>query len=255
MPHRLLVIADAHVGAAPPESEAALLSFLDAAPALGDSLLVAGDLFEFWFAYREVIPRRAFPIAAAIARLARTMPVSMVGGNHDRWGGAFWAEAAGVAYSRGTLALTAAGRRVAALHGDGLIERPGRSAWTHRLVSHPITSGVFRLLHPDLGLRLVARVAPLLSTEANKSTEEKRRYATRQQEWAGRYLAANAELDVVVMGHTHFATVAEIEPGRFYLNPGAWLDGCQYALLSGGTPELRRFSPAAQPPLPTAAPR
>ena len=59
-------------------------------PTLGDCLLVNGDLFDFWFSYSRVIPRRGFHVAAALARLRRRLPIVMVGGNHDRWDSDFW---------------------------------------------------------------------------------------------------------------------------------------------------------------------
>ncbi len=88
--HTLVVVSDAHLGVAPPATEEALLEFLDAVPTLGDCLLVNGDLFDFWFTYARVIPRRGFHVAAALARLRRRLPIVMVGGNHDRWDNDFW---------------------------------------------------------------------------------------------------------------------------------------------------------------------
>ncbi|HEU5049450.1 MAG TPA: metallophosphoesterase [Gemmatimonadales bacterium] len=250
---RLIVLADAHIGRAPPASEAALLAFLADAPSLGDALLVVGDLFEFWFAYGRAIPRRGFPVAAALARLATIIPVSMVGGNHDRWGKGFWAEDVGIAYSRRELLLSVGSRRVLAVHGDGLSERPGRSAWTHRIVGHPLTSAAFGLLHPDLGLRLVDRLSFLLSPA--QTPVQQRRHAETQRRWAEAKLSASPEIGALVMGHSHIAAVTEPAPGRLYLNPGAWFDGNRYALLTEHGAELRTFTPAAPPPLRTAAPR
>ena len=60
--HTLVVVSDAHLGVTPPAVEAALLAFLDAVPTLGDCLLINGDLFDFWFAYSRVIPRRGFHV-------------------------------------------------------------------------------------------------------------------------------------------------------------------------------------------------
>jgi UDP-2,3-diacylglucosamine hydrolase len=252
--HRLLVVADAHIGAAPPEAEAALLAFLDAAPELGDALLVAGDLFEFWFAYRRVIPRRAFPVAAALARLATRFPVAMAGGNHDRWGDPFWAAEAGITYSARELTLDGGGRRVLALHGDGLTERPGRVTLVHRLIGHPLVGGTFRLLHPDLGMRIVDRIAPWLG-EGVQDAETKRRGAARQQRWAEARLAADPSVGAIVMAHTHVPALFERPDGRLYLNPGAWYDGGRYAVIAATGAELRQFTPAVPPPPPTAAPR
>ena len=250
---RLLVVADAHVGGASPETESALLDFLDAAPGLGTALLVAGDLFEFWFAYARAIPRRGFPVAAALAKLARVMPVSMVGGNHDRWGKAFWSEDVGVQYARRELRLDVGARRVVALHGDGITERPGRSSWTHRVVGHPLTSAAFGLLHPDLGFRLVDRCSLLLSRP--QTPEERGRYAAEQRRWAEARLVADPSIDLLVMGHSHAAALSEPAPGRFYLNPGAWLDQGSYAVVTEKTVELQRFIRAAPLPPPTAVPR
>jgi UDP-2,3-diacylglucosamine hydrolase len=253
VPSRLVVIADAHVGGAPQASDRALLDFLDEAPDLGDGLLVVGDLFEFWFAYARAIPRRGFPVAAALARVARGMPVWMVGGNHDRWGKPFWAEDAGVTYERRELVLDVDGRRVVALHGDGISERPGRSRWTHRIVGHPLTSAAFSLLHPDLGFRLVDRCSFLLSRP--QTPELRERYAADQRRWAEARLVADPAIGTLVMGHSHEPALSEPAPGRFYLNPGAWLDGGCYASLTREGPTLRRFIRAARSPHPTAAPR
>ncbi|HEX6088888.1 MAG TPA: UDP-2,3-diacylglucosamine diphosphatase [Gemmatimonadales bacterium] len=250
---RLLIVADAHIGGAPAESEAALLEFLDAAPGMGSALLILGDLFEFWFAYSRVIPRRGFRVAASLAKLARVMPVSMVGGNHDRWGKAFWSEDAGVSYGRRELELRVGRRRLLALHGDGITERPGRSSWTHRIVGHPLTSAAFGLLHPNLGFGLVDRLSFLLSRR--QSLAERERYAAGQRRWAESRLAGDPAIDVLVMGHSHMPALTEPAPGRFYLNPGAWLDEGSYAIVTEDTIELCRFTPAAPPPHPTAAPR
>ena len=252
--HRLLVLADAHIGSAPAEAEAALLEFLDAAQSLGEELLLLGDLFEFWFTYRRVIPRRAFSVAAAVARLAARFPVAMVGGNHDRWGETFWAAETGVRYAPRELLLETGGRRLLALHGDGLTERPGRVSLVHRVIGHGAVSAAFRMIHPDLGMRIVDRVAPWLG-EGQQDAETKRRGAARQQRWAEARLEADPSLDAIVMAHTHVAGIHEGARGRFFLNPGAWYDGGRYAVIGAAGAELRHFTRAGRSPLPTAAPR
>src|ERR671912_966592 len=118
--HSLVVVSDAHLGVAPPAAEEVLLEFLRACPTLGDCLLVNGDLFDFWFTYSRVIPRRGFHVTAALAGLARRMPVLMVGGNHDRWGGDFWERDLGLRFDPYRLTFQVGGLTVAAVHGDGL---------------------------------------------------------------------------------------------------------------------------------------
>ena len=252
---RLLIIADAHVGAPPPDAEASLIQFLDSAPNLGDALLIAGDLFEFWFAWRRAIPARAFAVASALERLSRRMPVAMVGGNHDRWGRPFWAAQPGIVWAPRELAGDFAGRRLLARHGDGLVEGSGRAAWTHRLVSHPWTARAFGLLHPDLGLALIDRIRPVLSSESTRSEAEKRRRAEAQRQWAAERMKQDRAPELIVMGHTHVAATAELEPGRWYVNPGAWFEGGSFAIAGDGAPVLHRFTPGAPLQPPTVAHR
>jgi UDP-2,3-diacylglucosamine hydrolase len=251
--HTLIVVSDAHLGATPPSVEEAFLSFLDAVPDLGDCLLVNGDLFDFWFSYSRVIPRRGFAVAAALSRLALRMPVAMVGGNHDRWGGDFWERDAGVRFHPHRLDFSIGRRRVAAIHGDGLTEPQRRATLLHRIINHPLTAAVYRSLHPELGLRLVERLSPHLG-DHTQSEASLRDAAMRQRAWAARLLEAEPELGLVVMGHTHRAETTEVSPGHQFLNPGAWFDGYRYALVTEQRSELRQFNRAVplRPPPPAA---
>lgn len=252
--HTLVVVSDAHLGVTPPAVEEALLSFLEAVPELGDSLLVNGDLFDFWFSYGRVIPRRGFHVAAALARLRRRVPIVLVGGNHDRWGGDFWERDIGVRFERQRATFEVGRRRVAAIHGDGLTEPRLRATLLHRAINHPITAAVYRAIHPEIGLRIVDALSPHLGDHMPDPTKLAR-VAARQASWAAELLAREPDLGLVIMSHTHQAAVQETAPGRQYLNPGAWFDGFRYAIATETGAELRRFSPAAPPQPVPAAPR
>jgi len=239
--HTLVIVSDAHLGVAPPAAEAALLSFLEAVPDLGDCLLVNGDLFDFWFSYARVIPRRGFHVAAALARLRRRVPIVMVGGNHDRWGGDFWQRDIGMEFDPHRATFDVGSRRVAAIHGDGLTE-PGRGATLlHRAINHPITAAVYRAIHPEVGLRMVDFLSPRLG-DHTPDPARLAEAAARQAEWAARLLANEPELGLVVMGHTHQPALMAPAPGRQYLNPGAWFDGFRFAVAHEHGAELRTFS-------------
>lgn len=238
--HTLVIVSDAHLGVTPPAVEEALLAFLDAVPTLGDALLVNGDLFDFWFSYSRVIPRRGFHVVASLARLRRRVPIVMIGGNHDRWGGDFWDRDLGIRFAPDRSKFEIGRRRVLAVHGDGLTELRRRATVLHRLINHPITSFVYRSLHPEIGLRLVDRLSPMLG-DHTPDPQKLALAAARQQAWAERALADDPSLGLVVMGHTHCAMLADIAPGRQYLNPGAWFDGFRYAVATEAGAELRTF--------------
>ena len=248
----LVVVSDAHLGATPPSVEERFLAFLDAVPDLGDSLLINGDLFDFWFSYSRVIPRRGFRVAAALARLATRLPVLMVGGNHDRWGGDFWERETGVRFDPHRQDFQVGSRRFAAIHGDGLTEPRLRASLLHRLINAPITAGVYHSLHPEIGLRVVEWLSPHLG-DHTPDEAKLRDAAVRQRAWAAQLLAAEPELGGVVMGHTHYPAITEVAPGKQYVNPGAWFDDYRYALVTEAGAEPRRFSPAGPPqPRPAA---
>jgi UDP-2,3-diacylglucosamine hydrolase len=242
--HTLVVVSDAHLGVAPPRVQAALLEFLETVPELGDCLLVNGDLFDFWFSYSRVIPRRGFHVAAALAHLRRSMPIVMVGGNHDRWDTQFWEHDVGLRFEPLQATFEVGRRRVTAIHGDGLAEPRWQARMIHGIIQHPATAAIYRVLHPDLGLRLVDSLSPLLG---DHTIDEGKlaRAAARQIEWATKLLTQEDSLGLVIMGHTHRALLAEPVAGRQYLNPGAWFDGFRYAVATESGAELRTFTPSS----------
>jgi UDP-2,3-diacylglucosamine hydrolase len=242
--HTLVVVSDAHLGVTPPAVEEALLAFLDAVPTLGDCLLVNGDLFDFWFSYSRVVPRRGFLVAAALARLARRLPVLMVGGNHDRWGGDLWTRDLGLRFDPHRLTFTLGRLRIAAIHGDGLTEPRWRGILLHRLINHPVTSAVYRSLHPDLGFRLVERLSPRLGDDSGEPSRLEAAAAA-QRAWAEALFAREPELGMIIMGHTHRAELLRTAAGGIYLNPGAWFEGLRYAVATDEGAELRQFTPEA----------
>jgi UDP-2,3-diacylglucosamine pyrophosphatase LpxH len=68
--------------------------------------------------------------------------------------------------------------------------------------------------------------------------------AERQKAWAEAFMTKEPSIDLVIMSHTHRATIADLENGRQYLNPGAWFDGFRYAIATESGAELRKFEPA-----------
>lgn len=239
--HTVVVVADAHLGSADPADAAAFLRFLDAVPDLGDRLVVNGDLFDFWFEYRSVIPRRAFPVLAALHRLrARGVGLTLTGGNHDRWGGSFWTGELGATFLARGGAVELAGWRAFLHHGDGLAERHLAARVMHAVTRWPLTAAAFRLLHPDLGIRLVHAMSGLLA-ESTRDGPALDRAAAAQAGWARDYLARHDSVDLVVLGHTHRAACQAVPPRRWYLNPGPWMGERRYALIGADGPALRVF--------------
>lgn len=236
---RVVLVGDAHLGRGSSEAEGAFLAFLDTVPALGDGLVVTGDLFEFWFVYGRAVPRRGVRVVSALAALRRKVPILMVGGNHDRWAGTFWDEL-GIEFAALEAPFELNGRRALVVHGDGITEAHWSARILHRLLRHQGTVALYRALHPDLGFWLVDRLSGYLG-DRDRTEAEIAASAARQERWARERLREPDELSLLVMGHTHRPVAVETQPGRLYVNPGAWFDGYRYAVIGEGGASLAQF--------------
>src|SRR3954471_10315059 len=113
------VISDVHLGHASSDVERALIGYLRSLPGRAGSLLINGDLFEFWFEWRTVVPRAGVRVLAALMDLRDAgVPVTMLAGNHDCWGGDVLREAA-VDFQFGPWTGSVGGWHARVEHGDG----------------------------------------------------------------------------------------------------------------------------------------
>jgi UDP-2,3-diacylglucosamine hydrolase len=238
---RVVVVADAHLGQVPPAVVTAFHRFLDALPDLGEAVVINGDLFDFWFEYGAVIPRRHFSTVAKLQAVrARGVAITFVGGNHDRWGGDFLIHDLGIAYYPGEAEVELAGRRALVAHGDGLTEQHWSAKLMHRVTRHPVTIRLFRALHPDLGFW----IAHQLSRKLADNTRDRAvldRAERAQARYAEQLLARRPDLELVVLAHTHRPALTQLPNGRAYVNPGAFLDGGRYAVITRSNVELKTF--------------
>jgi UDP-2,3-diacylglucosamine hydrolase len=228
------VASDLHLGAAPRERVADFHAWLDYAEPRTRHLVLNGDLFDFWFEYRSVIPRGATRTLGRLAALVDGgMRVDFVGGNHDWWGGSYLSDEIGLHVHRDPVRMTLGGHRTLVAHGDGL----GRGDLGYRalrllLRSRP-TRFAFRWLHPDLGAQVARRVS---RTELRLGPPGPRTLArsAELERWARDTLLEDDDLDAVVLGHTHLPRRVEVAPGRLYLNAGDWLQHCTWVEMHEG---------------------
>jgi len=240
-PARIVVVADAHLGQVPPSVQAAFHRFLDAIPSLGDALLINGDLFDFWFEYQTVIPRKHFSSLARLEALrAKGIPITFIGGNHDRWGGDFLTKDLGITFHAGEAELNLAGWQAFVAHGDGLTEQHWSAALLHAVTKHPVTIALFRMLHPAIGFWIADQFSRHLA-DNTKDRAVLDRAAEAQLGFATALLARRPELGLVLLAHTHRPRLERLVDGRTYCNPGAFLDGGRYAIVTKDSVELKEF--------------
>ena len=231
LPSPCYVISDTHLGAAPPEVERRLLAFLRQLVGRAGSLVINGDLFDFWFEWERVIPRAGYRVLAALADLRDAgVEIVWVAGNHDCWGGDFLRAELGVQYVLGPWRGQAAGWRARFEHGDGLRAVEDRKYRAlRRVIRHPASVWLYRRLHPDLASRLASG-----SAHASRQLHHARDGGAGLRAVARATLERDASLDLLVYGHSHVTALERGPRGAVYANAGSWLFAPTYLCV---TPE------------------
>ena len=233
-----LLMSDAHLGAAPCDREREVAAFLSFARASAASVVINGDLFDFWFEWRTVMPRGHVRVLGALAALADAgIPVLMIAGNHDAWAGDVLTREVGVTLVPDAWNGALGGWRAHVAHGDGLREREDRRyRRLQRVMRHPLAIRAFRALHPDLATRIAS---------GSSAQSRKRRSfdaGSGLRSVAAAYLGAHRDTELVIFGHSHVSTLERTPSGGVYANPGAWMDRPAYLVMRPERIELRAWS-------------
>jgi UDP-2,3-diacylglucosamine hydrolase len=236
------VFSDAHLGFAPAAVHDRVLSFLRHCRQAAGAVVIDGDLFEFWFEWKTVIPRSSYRILAALADLRDAgIPVVMIAGNHDCWGGEVLSGDVGVDYRMEPWEGDIAGWNTRIEHGDGLRPKEDKGYRAlRRLLRNPLAIKAFRWLHPDLA-------TPLAGGSSNAS----RSYASRDRgkglrDAAARMLATRPDIELLVYGHSHVPALEQVTARQIYANAGSWLDRPTFLRITPERVALREWDGSAE---------
>jgi len=236
------IISDAHLGFAPDAVERGVVSFLRHVATSARALVVNGDLFEFWFEWKTVIPRRGFRTLAALADVVDAgVPVLMIAGNHDCWGGDVLRRDVGIDYVFGPWRDNIGPWRAHIEHGDGLrLAEDKRYRALRHVLRNPLAIRSFRWIHPDLATPL-----------ANGSSHASRSYSARDggrglRDAAARIESNNRDRDLIVLGHSHVATLERLPLNAVYGNAGSWLDAPTFLRVTDEQIALRQWNGSAE---------
>jgi UDP-2,3-diacylglucosamine hydrolase len=237
------IISDTHLGAAGPEVERDLLAFLRALRGRASTLIVNGDLFDFWFEWKTVIPRGAFKTLGALSELKDSgTRIIWVAGNHDCWGGEVLRDDLGVDYRMDAWEGELAGWRARVEHGDGLREVEDKGYRRLRgVIRNPVSIRLFSWLHPDFATRIATATSH--TSRDYRAADE----GTGLRAVAHAALAADPDLDLLVYAHSHVATLERVGRGVF-ANAGSWLDEPTYLTVSERSIEMRRWDGSLDSP-------
>lgn len=235
-------ISDLHIGAGSDREEqqkiSYLFSFLDCINSANNELYIIGDLFDFWFEYKYVIPKKFFEIFCLFRKLIENkISVNFIPGNHDYWIRDFFQDQVGFTVHPVEHEVEIQSKRIYLFHGDGLSKKDKGYQILKKIFRNPVNIFLYRWLHPDLGIPL----ARLTSHTSRKHT------ATRIVNDEADYLEFAMDkfsngFDCVIVGHSHRPWFENMN-GKFFINLGDWINHFSYGLLSKGNFSLNYWKP------------
>lgn len=231
--------SDAHLGIGTREEdqakERAIIQFLENVAQDGERLYILGDLFDYWFEYKTVVPKGYFRLFSALANLsAAGIKVSYLAGNHDFWIASYFRDELGMEIHPDPIEQRLHGKRFYLHHGDGLLKNDTGYRILKRILRNKTNIALFSLLPPDLATRIARRA----SNTSRHHTSNKNFEGNDMVEFAGKKIAEG--FDFVVMGHNHQSLLRNIGTG-VYVNLGDWIHERTYAVFDGTTLTLHAW--------------
>lgn len=236
---RTYFFSDAHLGIGSKEDdkakEARIIRFLDYVKQDAEQLFIVGDLFDYWFEYRTVVPKGYVRLQAKLAELTdRGITVTFMAGNHDYWVGRYFSEELGLNVVLDPVERIIGGKRFYIHHGDGLIRDDRGYRLLKRIFRNRFNIWLYSWLHPDM-TGAIARWTSGTSREytGNRKYEEDDMTAFADQK-------IREGFDFVIMGHHHKSDLRRLGSGT-YVNLGDWMKENTYAVFDGKALALKSW--------------
>ena len=244
---KIYFASDFHLGAPTDEQsrerELYVKHWLDYTIENAYAVFLLGDLFDFWFEYRRVVPKGFLSFQSRLVRLVENdIKLFIFTGNHDLWMFDYFEQELEVPIIRQPVSVKINQHQFHLGHGDGL----GPGDQTYKLLKKVFTSStgqrLFSLIHPDVGIYL----ADLWSRRSRKSNEKKdESFQGKEYEWIYQYcceVERQRHHDYYVFGHRHLPLEIPVAENSRYYNLGEWINQRSYGVYDGQTFELRKFT-------------
>jgi UDP-2,3-diacylglucosamine hydrolase len=202
-----------------------------------------GDIFDFWFEYKTVVPKGYTRLLGTIAHLSDSgIPIHFFTGNHDMWSFTYFQEELGVKLYKEPILKEIDGKKFFLGHGDGLGPGDKGYKFIKKIFSNKFCQWLFAQMHPNIGIGL-ANYFSRKSRMANAQADEV--FLGENEEWLVQfckdYLSKNPTVDYFVFGHRHLPLDIRLEKGARYINLGEWVKYNSYAVFDGKELELKFF--------------
>lgn len=231
----LYFASDFHLGAPNAEKslvrERALISWLEQIEDSAHSIFLLGDVFDFWFEYKTVVPKGYIRLLGKLAALSdKGIQIHLFKGNHDMWMFDYFKKELGVKIHSHELTFDFAGKQFYLHHGDGLGPGDYKYKFLKLFFRSHVCQWLFARLHPNFGIGL----ASFLSRRSRaKGGKKDLVYNGPEQEWLFQYVKEKQALqkrDYYIFGHRHLPLNLEVGSAK-YINTGDWLQHDTFAVF------------------------
>jgi len=238
--------SDNHLGAPTQElskpREKKFVQWLDEVKEDAAAIFLLGDLFDFWFEYKHVVPKGFVRVLGKLAEIRDSgIPIYFFVGNHDLWMNSYFEDELNIPVFHQPKEFIFNNKTFLIGHGDGL--GPGDKGYKRmkKVFTNPFSKWLYRWFHPDLGVPL----AQHLSVK-NKliSGDDDAKFLGEENEWLVQYAKRRLEskhYDYFIFGHRHLPMSIEVGKNSTYHNLGDWINYYTYGVFNGDTFELKEY--------------
>ena len=238
--------SDQHLGAPTAEQslprEKKFVAWLDEVKKDAEVIFLLGDLFDFWFEYKTVVPKGFVRVLGKLAEIRDSgIPIYFFVGNHDLWMNDYFENELNIPVYHKPEVFIINNKKVFIGHGDGLGPYDKGYKRMKKVFTFPLFQWMFRWLHPDLGVKL----GQYMSVK-NKmiSGDEDFKFLGEEKEWLVQYCKRKLEsnhYDYFVFGHRHLPLEITLKEDSKYINLGDWITYFTYGELSENKLSLKKY--------------
>ncbi len=243
---KIFFLSDFHLGApnaaASLEREKRVCRFLDSIKQEAAEIFIVGDLFDFWFEYRQVVPKGYVRILGKLAELTDSgIKVHFFVGNHDMWMHNYFQQELNIPVYFEPREFEFNGKKFLLGHGDGL--GPGDKGYKamKKVFRNPACQWLFGILPPYIGIGLANYFSRKSRAKTGMVDEV---FLGEDEEWLIIYskeVLAKTHFDFFVFGHRHLPIDVALNERSRYINLGEWIKFNSYAVFDGTNLELKYF--------------
>lgn len=249
---KIYFASDFHLGIPDYESsllrEKKLIRWLDMVAKDATEIFLMGDLFDFWFEYKCVVPKGYVRLLGKIAQITDSgIPVHVFRGNHDIWAFDYLNKEVGVNLHRKPQTRVFGGKKFYLAHGDGLGPGDLGYKFLKKVFEFKPNQFLFNWLHPDIGSKMglyfskrsrLAGLAKFKKNPVEVELENEMLY-----HFANKKIKSDPDINYFVFGHRHVALQEKISDSAELILLGDWLYLFSYGVFENGEMTIKYFEP------------